>query len=395
MLERNNLKNLDSFLQSKVDAGEVAGSMLCIVYKGHEAYRKEFGMADISRKIPMQHDSIFRCYSMTKPVTSVAVMTLVENGVISLDDPVSRYISSFKNQRVLKDGEYIPTEREVTIEDLLDMTGGVVYPDVSFPAGAEMQKVIDAYYEDVEAGKPLDTIGFANMVGRQPLEFQPGHGWRYSFSADVLGAVVEAASGMRFSDYLKKTIFDPLGMTDTDFYVPDEKKDRFTEVYEWNDKQKKLVPWTFDRMLGLTYRFYKKPEFESGGAGLVSTIDDYKKITGLLMGKGTYDGIRILGRKTVDYMTCDHLKNEEERAGYNWEQLKGYGYGNLMRQMITPYKNNALGTPGEFGWDGFLGCYMAVDPAEELELIYVIQKCGGNGFRDISVIKNIVYGALD
>ncbi|MCR5202200.1 MAG: beta-lactamase family protein [Lachnospiraceae bacterium] len=384
---------LEEFLKKKIELDEVKGSAIAIIHKGKEVYRNEFGMADVAKNMEMKRDTIFRCYSMTKPITNMAVMILLERGLISLSDPVENYLPGFKDQKVLKDGKLTPVETPVTIQNLLDMDGGVVYPDIYFDAGQKMQDRIDAYYDDAYSGKPLDTVAFANMVGEMPLEFHPTNGWRYSFSADVLGGIVEVVSGMRYSDFLKKNIFNPLGMTDTDFYVPEEKMDRFMEVYEWTEDG--LKPWEFDRMLGLTYRFYKRPEFESGGAGLVSTIDDYEKIVRTFLGFGTCDGVRILGRKSIEYMSCDHLKNEAQRKMLDWESLRGYGYGNLMRQMLDPHGNESLGTVGEYGWDGFLGTYMFVDPKEDLGIVYVIQKCGGNGYRDVQVIRNIIYGALD
>lgn len=193
------------------------GAAICIIKDGKEVYRNEYGEADKEKHIPMEKNSIFRCYSMTKPVTSVAVMTLVEKGLIALSDPVSNFIPSFKNQTVLTEKGYIPAKREVVIQDLLNMTAGLTYPDASFPAGKAMQDMIDKYYADVEAGKPTSTYDLAVLIGEQPLEFHPGEGWCYSFCADVLGAVIEVITGKKYSDYLKETIFKPLGMDDTTF----------------------------------------------------------------------------------------------------------------------------------------------------------------------------------
>ena len=160
------------------------GAAICIIKDGKEVYRNEYGEADKENHIPMERNSIFRCYSMTKPITAVAVMTLVEKGVIALSDPVSNFIPSFKNQTVLTKKGYVPAKREVVIQDLLNMTAGLTYPDASFPAGKEMQNMIDKYYADVEAGNPISTYDLAVLIGEQPLEFQPGEGWRYGFCAD-------------------------------------------------------------------------------------------------------------------------------------------------------------------------------------------------------------------
>lgn len=369
------------------------GAAVSVIYKGEEVFRNEYGMADKEKGISMEKDSIFRCYSMTKPVTSVAVMILVEAGKLSLSDAVSMYLPGFREQKVLTDDGLVPVEREVTIQDLMDMTAGVVYPDASFPAGAVMQEMIDEYYRKIfEEDEPTSTYDLANLIGQQPLAFQPGTQWNYSFCADVLGAVVEVISGKTYGEYLRERIFEPLGMVDTDFYVPEEKQGRFCQNYQYMPETKTLEPCTWQH-LGLSYFHLKKPAFESGGAGLVSTIDDYARFVRMMLGKGSVDGVRILGRKTVEWMTRNHL-DENQIKTLDWEALKGYGYGNLMRVMIDREHAEMLGSNGEYGWDGWLGSYVCMDPEEDLAIIYVIQKCGGNGFRDVQVIRNIVYSAL-
>lgn len=391
------LKRLDDAISSTLignskDPDCNVGAAICIIKDGKEVYRNEYGEADKENHIPMERNSIFRCYSMTKPVTAVAVMTLVEKGIIALSDPVSNFIPSFKNQTVLTEKGYVPAKREVVIQDLLNMTAGLTYPDASFPAGKEMQNMIDKYYADVESGNPISTYDLAVLIGEQPLEFQPGEGWRYSFCADVLGAVIEFVTGKTYGEYLKETIFEPLGMTETDFYVPIEKQNRFMQNYQYMPETQTMEPCTWQH-LGLTYMHKKKPLFESGGAGLVSTIDDYSKFVNMMLGKGTLGNVRILGRKTVEIMTRNNLTPKQLEM-YDWDTIKGYGYGNLMRVMMDVPASHSFGSDGEFGWDGWLGSYVAMDPKENLAIIYVIQKCGGNGYRDIQVIRDIVYSAL-
>lgn len=396
-MNTNILKRLDKAISSTLignskDPDCNVGAAICIIKDGKEVYRNEYGEADKEKHIPMEKKSIFRCYSMTKPITSVAVMTLVEKGILALSDPVSNFIPSFKNQTVLTEKGYVPAKREVVIQDLLNMTAGLTYPDASFPAGKEMQNMIDKYYADVEAGKPTSTYDLAVLIGKQPLEFHPGDGWRYSFCADVLGAVIEVVTGKKYSDYLKETIFEPLGMIDTDFYVSKEKLNRFMQNYQYMPETQTMEPCTWQH-LGLTYMHKKQPLFESGGAGLVSTIDDYSKFVNMMLNKGTFGNVRILGRKTVEIMTKNNLTPKQLKM-YDWDSLKGYGYGNLMRVMIDVPASQSLGSEGEFGWDGWLGSYVAMDPVENLAIIYVIQKCGGNGYRDVQIIRDIVYSAL-
>ena len=351
----NILNKADEVIQAKINGDEIKGASLCVIHKGDTVYFRQFGMADVARNIPMTKDSIFRCYSMTKPVTAAAVMSAVEKGLISL-------------------------------------TAGVTYPDASFPAGTYMQNMIDQYYADLEAGKPTTTYDLANLIGQQPLEFEPGEGWRYSFCADVLGAVLEVVTGKTYGEYLKKTIFEPLGMVDTDFYVPEDKQNRFMENYEYKPESGTLEPCTWQH-LGLSYMHKKKPAFESGGAGLVSTVEDYSRFVQMMMHGGSYRGVRILGRKSIEHMNMNHLTPQQLQM-YDWESLRGYGYGDLMRQMMDVPASYGLGSVGEFGWDGWLGSYVAMDPAEDLAIIYVIQKCGGNGYRDVQVLRNIIYSAL-
>lgn len=382
----------DEAIQKNIESGALVGASLCVIHKGEETYRKEFGMADKEKNIPMTKDSIFRCYSMTKPITSVAVMTLVEKGALALSDAVSTYLPGFRNQKVLTEKGMVPVKREVTILDLMDMTAGLTYPDASFPAGTYMQEMIDAYYADLEKGKPTSTYDLANKIGEQPLEFQPGEGWRYSFCADVLGAIIEVVTGQKYSDYLKETIFQPLGMVDTDFYVPEEKQNRFMQNYQFMEESGQLEPCTWQH-LGLSYMHLKPPAFESGGAGLVSTVTDYSRFVQMMLHGGSYNGVRILGRKSIEYINTEHL-TPQQAEGYDWDSLYGYGYGCLMRQMVDVHASGGLGSVGEFGWDGWLGCYVAMDPSEDLAIIYVIQKCGGNGYRDVQILRNIIYSAL-
>lgn len=398
-MDQKILQRLDQAISSHLygiseDPDCIVGASVCVIHKGEEVYRKEYGDADKEKKIPMAPDSIFRCYSMTKPVTAVAVMTLVEKGMLQLTDAVSQYLPGFQNQQVLTEKGLVPVKQEVTIQHLLDMTAGLCYPDASFPAGEKMQEMIDEYYRKIfEEDTPTSTYDLANLIGQQPLRFQPGEGWNYSFCADVLGAVIEVVTKKTYGEYLKETIFEPLGMVDTDFYVPEEKQGRFCQNYQYMPETQTLEPCTWQH-LGLSYMHLKKPAFESGGAGLVSTVDDYEKFVKMMLGKGTYQGVRILGRKTVECMTRNHL-NEQQLKWLDWEQLQGYGYGNLMRVMLDVGEAKQLGSEGEYGWDGWLGSYVCMDPKEDLAIIYVIQKCGGNGHRDVQVIRNIVYSALE
>ncbi len=385
------LENITEMLKKQVENGEVKGCSAYVLKGGRPIYRANVGMADEARGIKWENDTIVRLYSMTKPVTAAAVMLLIDRGVIDIHDKVSWYLPGFKNQQVLTENGLEPVKNEVSIKNLLDMTSGCCYPDAGFPAGDEMQKLYDRMAEDVAAGKPWDTVTLANEIGKQPLAFQPGERWMYGTSADILGAVIEVVTGMKFGEFLKRELLEPLGMNDTDFYCPEEKLNRFAENYE--PKDGKLVPCNWQH-LGLTYLCRRKPEFESGGAGLCSTMDDYAAFAEMLLNGGVYNGRRILSQNAVDYMTTPQL-TAEQRPSFDWDQHVGFSYGNLMHICTEPSLAGPSTQYGEYGWDGWLGCYFANDPEGEYTFLYFIQRCGGLGVRPIRIIKQIVYGAED
>ena len=346
-------------------------------------------MADEARGIKWTEDTIVRLYSMTKPITAAAAMILLDRGKLDLDDKVSCFLPGFKDQKVWTEDGLVPVKNEVTIRHLLNMTSGLCYPDDYFPAGAEMSKLYSRLDEQYRNGSPADTLTYANLIGQQPLAFQPGEKWLYGTSADILGAVIEVVSGEKLGEFLRKELFEPLGMTDTDFYVPEEKLCRFAENYEWKDG--KLVPCEWQH-LGLTYLCRKKPEFESGGAGLCSTMKDYAAFATMLLNGGTYRGRRIISRNAVNFLTTAQL-SDKQAAAIDWESMQGYSYGNLMR--ICKEDSGISIHKGEYGWDGWLGCFFCNDPEKRYTFMYFVQVCGGLGARPIRLIKQIVYGAED
>lgn len=386
------LELISDMLRSQVESGEIKGGSAYVLRHGRPIFRMNAGMADEARGIKWADDTIVRLYSMTKPITAAAAMILLDRGKLDLFDKVSWYIPGFRNQTVLNnDGSTEPVKNEVCIKDLLDMTSGLCYPDRGFPAGDAMSDLYDKICGEVAQGNPTDTMGYANKIGRQPLAFQPGEKWMYGTSADVLGAVIEAVSGEKFGDFLRKELFEPLGMKDTDFWVPEDKLGRFAENYE--EKDGRLVPCLWQH-LGLTYLCKKPPEFQSGGAGLCSTMDDYAAFAEMLLNGGVYNGRRILSSNAVKYMTSNQL-TEKQLSSMDWDQCIGYGYGNLMRIGASSGKGGLSVHPGEYGWDGWLGCYWANDPVDGYTFLYFIQRCGGLGARPVRIIKQIVYGAED
>ena len=323
-------EQVTDILASAVEAQECAGISVLVRRCGEEMLYTQAGMSDVASGRLIHRDSIFRLYSQSKPITAAAVMLLAERGQIDLMDGVDRYLPGFRNARVVdKQGTIRPATRAPWLMELLGMTAGVCYPD-SDPAGQYAAKVFDEATQEILAGGGVPTVEFCNRLGQQPLSFQPGTHWRYSTCADILGAVVEVVSGMRFGEFLRKEFFEPLDMVDTGFYVPESKRNRLVTVYKRTESG--LVPWTSTHLAVGVYD--REPAFESGGAGLVSTLEDYSHFADMLLAGGTYEGRRILSPATVACMTQPQLKDAVRRD--MWDSLDGYSYGHLMRICAEP-----------------------------------------------------------
>lgn len=390
-MDYSKLQYLNVLFEDEIKAGEIHGASIRVVHNNQIVHDDRFGYANKEKKIPTAKDTIYRMYSMTKPITSVATMILYERGDLDLLSPVSDYLEGFKNQKVITKNGLEDAYRSVTIQDLLNMTSGVVYPDDTIESGRRMAKLYTEADEGHYKGNPMSTMELCNRIGEIPLEFQPGERWHYGASADILGAIVQIVSNMKYSDFLKKEIFEPLGMVDTAFYVPKEKQDRFAENYIFDEEAKKLVP--FKESFLATYDMLSPPAFESGGAGLVSTIEDYSKFATMLVNGGSLDNINILGRKTVEYMATPGL-TKEQAVSYNWDTQYGYSYGNLMRVFVDPIKATSNGSVGEFGWDGWTGNYFFIDPKENLFYIYMIQRGGFSNARLRRRMRQIIYSGI-
>jgi CubicO group peptidase (beta-lactamase class C family) len=354
-----------------VENKEVAGVNLLVIQDGNETYYAQSGHADIAAGKPMDRDTIAHLYSQSKPVTAAATMLLMQDGIIDLNEPVSHFIDSFKKQTCIIDGKVqkLPDDKQVRIIDLLNMTSGLVYPGINTEAESATTVLF------LEAGRRLDTddqmttLEFAEKIGTFPLQFIPGSNFQYGTSADVLGAVIEKVSGQKFSEFLQERLFDPLEMKDTGFYVPEDKKSRLSKIYE-------ISKGEFREYSGnnlLIRDDGNKNAFESGGAGLFSTLDDYSHFGEMLMNNGTYKGKEILTLATVDFMTKSALMEGPQHAFDNWHGLEGHTYSNLMRIMTDPEKALIIGHKGEYGWDGWLGAYFMNDPASRTTMIMLTQ----------------------
>lgn len=388
----NYQQTMNQILQKEVEEGRVKGASALVLHHDQEIYYHACGYADAEKGIPMKRDTIIRLFSMTKPITSAAVMILAERGEIDLWDPVSRYLPAFAGQKVWSEsGELIPVERDSTIWDMLNMTSGIPYPDQNHEPGRQMDRLFRELIARRKQGERVDTQEYLEKIAQIPLCFQPGEKWMYGLSADVLGGVIEAVSGVSFGEFLQRELFDYLEMPDTGFYVPKEKLSRFAQIYEWKEEPGCLKPFE-ESHLGEYYG--EDVAFLSGGAGLTSTIDDYSHFAAMMLHKGEYKGRRILGRKTVEFMTQNRL-SMEQRADYNWYSLKGNGYGCLMRVLIDQGEAGSNGSLGEFGWDGWTGNYVTMDPADDMILIYFIQRCGAGMTPAVRKLRMATYANLN
>ncbi|MGN0755019.1 MAG: serine hydrolase domain-containing protein [Aristaeellaceae bacterium] len=379
---------INDILAAAVKNHECAGANVLIRRHGEEVLYSQAGMADIAEGRRVERDSIFRLYSQTKPITAAAVMILAERGLIDLMDGVDRYLPGFANPRVVDQrGCITKAVRAPWIMELLGMTAGLAYPDAD-PAGQYAARVFEDAHAQIRAGGGIPTVEFMNRLGEQPLAFQPGTHWRYSTCADVLGAVVEVVTGKRFGEFLKEELFTPLHMEDTAFWVPEEKRERFVTCYERGENG--LTPW-----LGMNLacgEYSRDPAFESGGAGLVSTLEDYSHFADMMLQKGVWSGRRILSPKSVAFLTTPQLTGEVRRD--MWDGQRGYSYGKLCRVCVDPGQTAGFAMQGEYGWDGWLGSYYANFPNEGMTILSMQNTTNAGTTPMVRKVRNAVLAAL-
>lgn len=402
-MDINNLKNIQTVLDDAVKSNYLAGTNLLVYKDGKELGYWQSGMADIEMEKKYSRDTIFRLYSMSKPVTCVAAMILVEEGKLDLAEEAANYIPAFWNLQVCtekgRSGKPRKALRNILIQDLLNMTSGYTYGAWSeeSPRGEHLTSdLIMKLNEDVAGENKITTQEVAEQLAGIPVSFEPGTDYNYGLSADILGAVIEKASGMKFSQFLKKRIFDPLGMEDTAFYVSEDKQNRLSKVYKCvrNDNVQKLELFT-DGHLGIQAEMDHAPAFESGGAGLCSTVDDYMKFALMLTNDGELNGKRILQKKTVDFLCHARLRDDlQQKFNQKMPHLCGYTYCNLLRVAYEPGKANTITDYEEFGWDGWLGPYVSVDLKNNLTIVMTMQRTDTGTSAPTRRVKNIIYSSL-
>ncbi len=381
--------------------GKIAGCQVAVARRGALAYFRSLGLRDRERDKPMTDDAIFRIYSMSKPITSVALMTLYERGYFQLNDPVSRFFPSWKGQRVWVSGSGadMVTEaplRPVSMRDMLCHTGGLTYGAMLVALGApDSGHPVDGAYAEqgVRRGRDETLMDFMDKLSRVPLRYQPGDRWMYSLSTDVCGALVEKISGQRFDRYLAETLFEPLGMADTGFALRSDKSDRFCANYRRGaDKSLQLIddPQTSD--------YLNEPTFLSGGGGLVSTTTDYLRFCEMLRRGGELDGARILGPRTLELMRRNHLKEGRDLTqmaigGFSETANEGVGFGLGFAMTLDSVRNGALGE-GDYYWGGAASTIFWVDPKEDLCVVFMTQLMPSGSFNFRGQLKSLIYSAI-
>lgn len=381
-------ERLTPLLKSMIEKGP-AGCACTVVHRGEVIYQETLGYADVEQKKMIDPDTIYRIYSMTKVVTCVAALILYEKGYYLLNDPLEEYLPEFRNPQVYKYNEFgeksvVPAAGSIRIKDLFTMTSGITFGGDG--TETEIEQLTRAVM--VNADETMDTRAVVKSLASVPLAFEPGTRWQYAMSHDVLAALIEVLSGQKFSEFLKKEIFEPLGMKDTSFRIREDQRNRLCTMYDYAED------CTLTPNVRLDVCYQPDRRTESGGGGLLSTVGDYSRFAQALAKGGELDGTRILSLKTVQLMTTNHL-NEQQLRDFNWPHMRGYGYGLGVRVMIDPSAGGINGSMGEFGWSGYAGSYLLVDPKEELSVVYMQQMIPSLEPFIHPRMRSVIYGALD
>lgn len=389
------LARLTARMQEFEQDERISGVVTLVSRRGHLVHADALGFQDVESGTPMQRDTLFRIASMTKPITSVAVLMLVEEGKLGLEQPVDAGLPELAQPRVLRHpagplARTTPAPRAITVRDLLTHRSGLAY---TFTSEGPLSKALNGAGL-LGSSSTLAPGEWMARLGKLPLAWPPGTRWHYGLSTDVLGVLVERASGVPFAEFLRTRIFEPLGMRDTGFEVPPEKLGRLATLYALDPKTGKVV--ATDRPPAT--RLAEAPAFPSGGGGLVSTADDYVRFGRMLLGKGQLEGVRILSPRMVERMTTNHLSEEQREIqflGRDFWAGQGFGLGVAVVDDPTHAIGSELVSPGTHGWGGAHGTWYFVDPQEELVAVMMIQLTGGGQLVPmIPAFENAIYQAL-
>jgi CubicO group peptidase (beta-lactamase class C family) len=398
---------IDHHLRERyIEAGRFPGTQLTVHRRGQLVHSSSQGFADRERKVPVKDDTIYRIYSMTKPITSIAFMMLVEEGRVALDEPVHKYIPEWKNLGVFQAGIWPafltrPPSRPMLVVDLMRHTSGLTY-------GFQQRGNVDAAYRELKIGEVEKAGTLQSMIAdlaKIPLEFSPGEAWNYSVSTDVIGYLIGLISGKPFEQFLQERIFDPLNMKDTGFFVPSAKAHRLAACYSASP-QGAMTFHATDRKGGLTLQddparssFLSPPSFFSGGGGLCSTSADYLTFCRALLNGGELDGVRLIGPKTLALMTSNHLPGgktlpELSRSLFSEASYHGIGFGLGFSVTLDPARTLIPGTIGEYAWGGAATTSFWIDPAEELIAIFMTQVLASTATAIRRELRTMIYSAI-
>ena len=374
-------ETIHGILEQAVQNGEVAGMSVLVIKNGEEIAYTDAGFATVETGKPFARDTICRAYSMSKPVTGVAAMILLERGILDPGMAVGDVIPAYRDVKVWENGKKVAPKRNLLIKDLLSMTSGLSYPGMD-ESGQEVARVFEEADARLYGDDPMTTMELAERIAGCGLAFHPGERWMYGTSADILAAVIEKLAGMPYGEFLKKEIFEPLGMNDTGFYVPAEKQHRLADAYKHGSKER-----TVTNNLAICYTLHREAAFQSGGAGLVTTIDDYSKLAQSLLGHGK----AILKPETVRYLTGGRLLPWQLSClWHDWETMSGYDYGNLMRVLTQPGMAMLNGWEGEYGWDGWLGTYFINSPKNDVTVLMFAQRIDAGTMEVTRKVRNVL-----
>jgi CubicO group peptidase (beta-lactamase class C family) len=394
-MSKSAFDRLEAHLKHRyIDAGRFPGTQLLVYRRGKVVHSAVQGFADVERKTPMKEDTIFRIYSMTKPITSVAFMMLFEEGRVALDEPVHKYIPEWKNLGVFQAGiapAFLsrPPSRPMLIVDLLRHTSGLTY-------GFQQRSNVDAAYREMKLGEIIKAGTLRSMIEdltKIPLEFSPGEAWNYSVATDVIGYLIGKISGKPFEAFLQERIFDPLGMTDTGFHVPAAKAHRLAACYSADKGGMILQDDPAESS------FLSPPSFISGGGGLCSTAADYLTFCRALLNGGELGGVRLLGPKTLALMTSNHLPGGQDlpamsRSLFSEASYNGIGFGLGFSVTMNPAQTLIPGSRGEYAWGGAATTSFWIDPAEELISIFMTQVLPSSAYSIRRELRTMVYAAI-
>jgi CubicO group peptidase (beta-lactamase class C family) len=390
------LERLSRHFRRYVEDGRLSGWQLLISRRGRIVHHEKAGLRDREAGLPIEDGTLYRIYSMTKPVTSVAALMLWEEGAFELTTPVSRFVPAFKDTRVYVRGSAtapltVPLQEPVRIWHLMTHTAGMTY-------GWLHQNAVDEMYRnagfDLALKPELDLAAACDRWASLPLLFQPGSEWSYSHATDVLGRVIEVASGRTLDRFFAERIFQPLGMSDTAFWVPEDQHSRLAAIYA-------VAPGIDGRFRADALRdeVLRPPKLLRGDGGLVSTAADYHRFASMLLGRGEVDGVRLLAPRTVDYMTRNHLPGGADLATfgrplYAETTFDGVGFGLGVSVVLDPVGMHALANRGEYGWGGLASTFFAVDPVDEIILVFMTQLVPSSTYPIRPELRQLVYQSL-